>query len=183
MFLSLILSIFTEAFNFGDQQGTSTSGIAPYQPFLQQAPNMLGNPQFAQVGSNQYHIPQQQQGALQTPLQVTSFFLSVNYPILFCFPSFYGCYLLVIVILLSHTLPFVILQDVYQLAPVNTTPMQMMLGGSGGASSFDNHPPGSLAPGGPVGGGDSWEAPLPPSSNALLQRPPGQPSGNYVQVC
>lgn len=58
----------------------------------------------------------------------------------------------------------------------------MMLGGSGGAPSFDNRPPGSLAPGGPVGGGDGSEAPLPPPANVPLQRPPGQSSGGRLFV-
>lgn len=71
----ITFEIFTEAFNFGDRQGTSASGMAPYQPFMQQIPNILGSPQFPQAGSSQYHIPQQQQQqtALQAPLQVYSF--------------------------------------------------------------------------------------------------------------
>lgn len=74
----------------------------------------------------------------------------------------------------------IIFQDAYQLAPINPAPVQMMLGGSGGAPSFDSRPPGSLAPGGPVGTGDGSEAPLPPPANVPLQRPSGQPSGeNY----
>lgn len=74
-FYVVTLLIFTEAFNFGDRQGASASGMAPYQPFLQQVPNLLGNPQFPQAGSTQYHIPQQQQQqtALQTSLQVSLF--------------------------------------------------------------------------------------------------------------
>ncbi|KAL3991106.1 Piwi domain family protein [Acanthocheilonema viteae] len=132
-----------EAFNFGDRQGTSASGMAPYQPFLQQVPNLLGNPQFPQAGSSQYHISQQQQ---QTTLQAS-------------------------------------LQDAYQLAPINPAPVQLMLGGSGGAPSFDNRPPGSLAPGGPIGGSDGSEAPLPPPSNVPLQRPPGQSTGPLQFQC
>lgn len=58
----------------------------------------------------------------------------------------------------------------------------MMLGGSGGAPSFDSRPPGSLAPGGPVGSGDGSEAPLPPSTNVPLQRPPGQSSGKVLLI-
>ncbi|OZC06355.1 hypothetical protein X798_06651 [Onchocerca flexuosa] len=133
-----------EAFNFGDRQSTSASSMAPYQPFLQQVPNILGNPQFPQAGSSQYHIPQQQQQqtALQTPLQ-----------------------------------------DAYQLASINPAPVQMMLGGSGGAPSFDSRPPGSLAPGGPVGTGDGSEAQLPPPANVPLQRPSGQPSGPIQFQC
>ncbi|VDO16009.1 unnamed protein product [Brugia timori] len=77
MFSVLHMDCFSliEAFNFGDRQGASASGMAPYQPFLQQVPNLLGNPQFPQAGSTQYHIPQQQQQqtALQTSLQVSLF--------------------------------------------------------------------------------------------------------------
>lgn len=57
----------------------------------------------------------------------------------------------------------------------------MMLGSSGGAPSFDSRPPGSLAPGGPVGG-DGSEVPLPPPANVPLQRPPGQSSGERLLV-
>ncbi|CAG9530415.1 unnamed protein product [Cercopithifilaria johnstoni] len=142
-FITFFLKVTREAFNFGDRQGTSASGMAPYQPFLQQVPNLLGNPQFPQAGSSQYHISQQQQqAALQAPLQ-----------------------------------------DAYQLAPINPAPVQMMLGGSGGAPSFDSRPPGSLAPGGPVGGADGSEAALPPPANVPLQRPPGQSSGPLQFQC